>query len=124
LRFGHTTKISYVLVEEPTKSQVFSKHNPLFTDHKGQGKITYPKLLKEQVIQTFLRSSTILETLKRLLTVYEPKAPRVTNLHKSVFAQRSSKRKRGGKESMLKNEELNSTPKFPQIFLGRKRVEV
>jgi hypothetical protein len=35
-RFGHTTKVSYFLLEAPTKSQVSFNTNPPFVDHKGQ----------------------------------------------------------------------------------------
>jgi hypothetical protein len=36
LRFGHTTKVSYCLIEEVTKSRVSFNPNPPFADHKGQ----------------------------------------------------------------------------------------
>jgi hypothetical protein len=36
LRFGHTTKVPYFLVEAPTKSQVPFNPNPPFVDHKVQ----------------------------------------------------------------------------------------
>jgi hypothetical protein len=36
LRFGHTTKVPYFLVEAPTKSWVSFNPNPPFADHKGQ----------------------------------------------------------------------------------------
>jgi hypothetical protein len=39
LRFGHTTKVPYFLVEAPTKSQVSFNPNPPFADHKGQAHI-------------------------------------------------------------------------------------
>jgi hypothetical protein len=45
--FGHTTKVPYVHVEEPTKDQVFSDSNPPFVGHKCQGKTTFSNLLKE-----------------------------------------------------------------------------
>jgi hypothetical protein len=35
-RFGHTTKVPYLLVEAPTKSRVSFSPNPPFADHKGQ----------------------------------------------------------------------------------------
>jgi hypothetical protein len=36
LRFGHTSKVPYFLVEAPTKSWVSFNPNPPFADHKGQ----------------------------------------------------------------------------------------
>jgi hypothetical protein len=36
LRFGHTTKVPYFLVEAPTKSRVSFNPNPPFADNKGQ----------------------------------------------------------------------------------------
>jgi hypothetical protein len=36
MRFGHTTKVPYFLVEAPTKSRVSFNPNPPFADHKGQ----------------------------------------------------------------------------------------
>jgi hypothetical protein len=35
-RFGHTTKVTYFLVEASTKSRVSFNPNPPFADHKGQ----------------------------------------------------------------------------------------
>jgi hypothetical protein len=41
VRFNHTTKVLYFLVEVPTKDKVFFIPNPSFIDHKGQGEVTY-----------------------------------------------------------------------------------
>jgi hypothetical protein len=40
-RFDHTTKVSYFLVEAPTKSWVSLNPNPLLTDHKDPSEVTY-----------------------------------------------------------------------------------
>jgi hypothetical protein len=51
LWFGNHYKGVLLLVEEPTKSWVFSNPNPPQTDHKGQGNL-FSNMLKERVIQT------------------------------------------------------------------------
>jgi hypothetical protein len=35
LRFGHTTKVAYFLIETPTKSGISFNPNPPFSYHKG-----------------------------------------------------------------------------------------
>jgi hypothetical protein len=38
LRFGHTQKVPYFLVEAPTKSWISFNPNSRFADHKGQAR--------------------------------------------------------------------------------------